>query len=189
MQFLELVERELPAKDFMQGDMGRARTPASSADPAPSARRHVRFRQDSPWNANRVAGERLTWRGRNFIEAFVDVNNCDLVQASMLDLPAGRCRAATETWRPAEPGIEHYHLVCRASAGSSIGVGADNVPLQAGDLWRVDVSTLPAIVRGGCEGGINLVLALARRDARTSARPRAMDLNDFHVANNSGAAA
>lgn len=189
MQFLELVERELPAKDFVQGAIGRPRTPASGQGHALSTRRHVRFRQDSPWNANRAAGESLTWRGRNFIEAFVEVNNSELVQAAMLDLPAGRSCAATEAWRPAEPGIEHYHLVCRASAGSSIGVGADSVALHAGDLWRVDGRELPAIVRGGCEGGANLVFALARRDARASALLMSADLNHFHVANNSGAAA
>jgi hypothetical protein len=187
VQYLEKVEWGLPAKDFVQGNTGRPRMSASSADPALSARRQVRFRQDSPWNANRVAGERLTWRGRNFIEAFVEVNDCNLVQATMLDLPAAQCRVATESWQAAEPGVEHYNLVCRASAGSTMGVGDDTVVLQAGDLWRVDSKYLPAIVRGGSEGGANLVLALARRDTR----PLAMAADKFclHGANNSGAAA
>lgn len=126
-------------------------------------RRRAPFGPSSPWFASRLAGEKLSWRGRNFVEGFAAVNHCNLVQATMVNLCSGQCQILINDGDPAGTRHEYFHLVCKASAGSSLEVGNSVVALQSGELWRLD-SHLFSIVRGGCEGGMHLVLALARRN-------------------------
>jgi hypothetical protein len=166
MQYLEQIERGLPAKDFVLQSQEPGRRGARPGAAAYSARRQIRLRPDSPWRDNLEAAQSLTWRGRNFIEAFAEVNHCELVRASMIDLAAGQCNAAPDSWAGALSSIEHYHLVCRASEGASIQVGDDAAAIRTGDLWRVDGSVFAPTVCGGNEGGLCLVLALARRERR-----------------------
>ncbi|MEY2757396.1 MAG: hypothetical protein RIR33_1174 [Pseudomonadota bacterium] len=164
MQYLEQIERGLPSKDFVlpPANPAGSRTGIASSP----ARRQIRLRPDSPWRDNLEAAQGLTWRGRNFIDAFADVNHYELVQASMIELAPGQCIATPNSWSRVLPSIRHYHLVCRASEGASIEVGDEAVALHTGDLWRVDGSVYPPTVCAGNEGGLYLVLALARRDTR-----------------------
>ena len=164
MQYLEQIERGLPSKDFVlpPANPAHSRTGITSSP----ARRQIRLRPDSPWRDNLEAAQGLTWRGRNFIDAFVDVNHCELVQASMIELAPGQCIATPNSWGRVLPSIKHYHLVCRASVGASIQVGDEAAALRTGDLWRVDGSIFPPSVCAGNEGVLYLVLALAGREAR-----------------------
>ena len=164
MQYLEQIERGLPSKDFVlpPADPARHRTGIASSP----ARRQIRLRSDSPWRDNLEAAQSLTWRGRNFIDAFAEVNHCELVQASMIELAPGQCIATPNSWVSVLPSIAHYHLVCRASEGASIQVGDEAAALRTGDLWRVDGSVFSPSVCAGNEGGLYLVLTLAKREAR-----------------------
>ncbi len=160
MQYLQQIECGLPSTDFV----------VASPDQKPlrhigNGPRQVRLRPNSPWQANRAAGERLTWRGRNFIEGFAAVNHCELVLATVSDLPAGQYQDLIFGGPPAGGLLEHYHFVCDASVGSMMQAGDSVVALRAGDLWRVSNRDARATVRGGCEGGMQLVLVLACRKA------------------------
>lgn len=157
MLFLERMEWDLPARDFVR-------------DQAPTPRRPVHFRPGSPWRNNRAAGERLTWRGRNFIDAFLDTIGCVLIEAAALDLPAGQCCALTETRRSDRRDGQCFHLICKASADASIQVGADTIAPRAGELWRVDDRRFPAVVCGGGGGGMHLMLIAERNAATESTR-------------------
>lgn len=165
MQYLEHLEWGLPAGDFVQSIVSRSQTSSAHTIPSAAATHRTRFGQGSPWHANRAAGEALTWRGRNFIEAFASLKNCELAQATMLDLPAGCCFALGGDCIPAQDAVERYHLICRASADASIRVGHDTATPQTGDIWRIDDRIRSALVYGGAEGGAHLVFALRRRDA------------------------
>jgi len=186
MQYFQRIESGLPIKDFVLagGDRGQ-----SAARPVGEGRRISRLPTESPWRANREAGERLTWRGRNFIEAFVEINHCELARATMFDLRAGQGLLSPVAGAPAGEQIEHYHFVCRASDGSRMQVGDTVVELRAGDLWRVYASSLPRTVHGGCQGGVHLELQLSRRDAGWRAGMIAEGQNFWDHENNSGAAA
>lgn len=177
MLFLERMEWDLPARDFVR-------------DLAPAPRRPVHFRPGSPWRNNRAAGERLTWRGRNFIDAFLDTIGCVLIEAAALDLPAGQCCALTETRRSDRRDGQCFHLICKASVDASIQVGADTIAPRAGDLWRVDDRRFPAVVCGGGGGGMHLMLIAERNAATTSfsendngieASAEGVDLNPWWV--------
>lgn len=159
MQHLQQIEWGLPSKDFVPAGVGRGCSPVRRAC---EGRRMARFKPGSPWHTNREAGERLTWRGRNFIEAFAEINHCDVVRATMFDLLAGHSLHSPFGGALQYEHLEYFHFVCGASEGSLLQVGGSAVALHAGDLWRVHRGDLRAIVHGAREGGRHLVLELVR---------------------------
>lgn len=159
LRFFELMESGLPSESFM------VQPPVAALPNTVIPRRRVRFRADSPWKGNRKAGEKLTWRGRSFVEAFAEVNRREIVQATLMDMPAGGSHVAVESWRPSATKLERYHFICRTSEGAYMRVGDERVMPQVGELWRIDDRTNPAIIRGGLNGSLHLVLALAPLEA------------------------
>ncbi len=132
-------------------------------------RRRVRFRADSPWKSNRKEGEKLTWRGRRFVEAFAEVNRRDIIQATLMNLPAGGGHVAVEGWRPGPSDVERFHFICGTSEGAYIRIGEERITPVTGELWRVDDRFHPAIIRGGLSGSVHLVLELAPQDPAIAA--------------------
>lgn len=163
LRHFELMEAGLPSESFM------APPPIAAIPGTVTPRRRVRFRADSPWKANRKAGEKLSWRGRSFVEAFAEVNRREIVQATLMDLPAGGGHVAVEGWRPGNSNFERYHFICHTSEGAYIRVGEERIVPNAGELWRIDDHFNPAIVRGGLLGSLHLVLVLAPLDAVNAA--------------------
>ncbi|MFZ4604589.1 MAG: hypothetical protein ACOYM8_19295, partial [Caulobacterales bacterium] len=108
MQQFQKIECGLPSKDFVLQGLDQA---PSSVRRGGEGRRVTRFRTGSPWHANRAAGERLTWRGRNLIEAFAAINHCDLVRATMFDLSAGQCLQSLFGGAPTGDPFRFYHFV------------------------------------------------------------------------------
>jgi hypothetical protein len=186
MQRFQKIECGLPSKDFVLQGLDKA---PSSVRCGGEGRRVARFRTGSPWQANREAGARLTWRGRNFIEAFAAINHCDLVRATMVDLSARQSLQLLVGGAPTGDPFRFYHFVCEASAGSRMQVGENAVTLRTGDLWRLYGDNLPVIVHGGRKGGIYMELVLARRHAGWDAGLMAEDQNCGGRENNSRAAA
>lgn len=81
-RYLELVESDLPAASFVvDRDVGPKQV-----------HRPLRFGPTSPWKVNRDAGERLSWRGRNFVEAFAELNRAEVLHAVMIDVQPGQMR-------------------------------------------------------------------------------------------------
>jgi hypothetical protein len=159
----ELMESGLPSESFL------TRAPVAALPGTVMPRRRVRFRADSPWRTNRKAGEKLTWRGRSFVEAFAEVNRREIVQATMMDLPAGGGHVAIEGWRPGNSNLERFHFICHTSEGAYIRIGEERITPKSGELWRIDDRFNPAIVRGGLTGSLHLVLVLATQDGALAA--------------------
>lgn len=152
MRYFELMESGLPAETFM-----------ACSEVAPGqARRRVRFRPNSPWKNNRKVGERLSWRGRSFVEAFADVNRRDILKASMIELQPGQAHVALDTWRPGHTNEERFHFVCQSSEGAYMRIGEEQSLVTPGDLWRVDDQFHPAVLRAGVGVSLHLVLVLSR---------------------------
>lgn len=186
MELLRQIESGLPCKDFAPAGGYRA---SLSRHGGGARRQKFRARPGSPWEANREAGACLSWRGRNFVEAFAAINRCELVQARMFQLFPGQWLAPKAEETPAVGMLEHYHLVCGASAGSTLQVGATVVNLRAGDLWQIGECGLPTIIHGGCEGGVHLSLFLARRHFATAPDSPANREKLWEPKNKAGAAA
>jgi len=186
MHYLQQIECGLPTKDLVLAG-GPCEQP--SVGGVSEGRRRARFKPGSPRRANGDAGQRLTWRGRNFIEAFAAINHCDLVLATMLDLLPGEVHVLPAHGAPSAKRLRYYHLVCGASPGSEMRAGYNWVALRAGDFWRVQGAQLPRIVRGGCEGGLHLEIVLALRFAPPRAGLMAEDENFGGRQNKSSAAA
>ena len=163
MRYFELMESGLPSESFM------VQPPIAALPNTVMPRRRVRFRADSPWKSNRKAGEKLTWRGRSFVEAFAEVNRREIAQAVVMDLPAGGGHVAVEGWRPGPGNVERYHFICQTSDGAYIRIGEERITPKAGELWRIDDRVHPAIIRGGLAGSVHLVLELAPLDVVTHA--------------------
>lgn len=159
LRFFELMESGLPSESFM------VQPPVAAMPGTVIPRRRVRFRADSPWKSNRKAGEKLTWRGRSFVEAFAEVNRREIVQAALMDMPAGGGHVAVEGWRPSNTRLERYHFICKTSEGAYMRVGEERVTPKVGELWKIDDRANPAIIRGGLSGSVHLVLVLAPLDA------------------------
>lgn len=159
MRYFELMESGLPSESFL------APPPIAVLPNTATPRRRVRFRADSPWKNNRKAGEKLTWRGRSFVEAFAEVNRREIVQATLMNLPAGGGHVAVEGWRPGPNDVERFHFICDTSDGAYIRVDEERIIPKIGELWRVDDRFHPAIIRGGLAGSVHLVLELTRQDA------------------------
>lgn len=162
MRYFELMESGLPSESFV------VQPPVAALPNTIIPRRRVRFRADSPWKSNRKAGEKLTWRGRSFVEAFAEVNRREIAQATLMDLPAGGGHVAVEGWRPGPTSVERYHFICQTSDGAYIRIGEERITPKAGELWRIDDRFHPAIVRGGLAGSVHLVLELAKLDELTA---------------------
>jgi hypothetical protein len=162
MRYFELMESGLPSESFV------VQPPVAALPNTIIPRRRVRFRADSPWKSNRKAGEKLTWRGRSFVEAFAEVNRREIAQATLMDLPAGGGHVAVEGWRPCPTSVERYHFICQTSDGAYIRIGEERITPKAGELWRIDDRFHPAIVRGGLAGSVHLVLELAKLDELTA---------------------
>ncbi len=159
MRYFELMESGLPSEGFLV-------QPSIKAVPNTVVpRRRVRFRADSPWKNNRKAGEKLTWRGRSFVEAFAEVNRREIVQATLMNLSAGGGHVAVEGWRPGPSDVERFHFICLTSDGADIRIGEERITPVTGELWRVDDRFHPAIIRGGLAGSVHLVLELTPQDA------------------------
>lgn len=154
LRYFELMEAGLPSESFM------VRPPIAALPNTVMPRRRVRFRADSAWKSNRKAGEKLTWRGRSFVEAFAEVNRREIVRATVMDLPAGGGHVAVEGWRPGPSNVERYHFICETSDGAYIRIGEERVTPKVGELWRIDDRFHPAIIRGGLAGSVHLVLEL-----------------------------
>lgn len=154
LRYFELMESGLPSESFM------VQPPVAALPNTVVPRRRVRFRADSPWKNNRKAGEKLTWRGRSFVEAFAEVNRREIVQATLMDLPAGGGHVAVEGWRAGPSNVDRYHFICETSEGAYIRVGEERITPKAGELWRIDDRFHPAIIRGGLAGSVHLVLEL-----------------------------
>ena len=154
LRYFELMESGLPSESFM------VQPPVAALPNTVVPRRRVRFRADSPWKNNRKAGEKLTWRGRSFVEAFAEVNRREIVQATLMDLPAGGGHVAVEGWRAGPSNVDRYHFICETSEGAYIRIGEERITPKAGDLWRIDDRFHPAIIRGGLAGSVHLVLEL-----------------------------
>lgn len=159
MRYFELMESGLPSESFL------VQPPVAALPNTVMPRRRVRFRVDSPWRNNRKAGEKLTWRGRSFVEAFAEVNRREIVQATLMDLPAGGGHVAVEGWRPGPTNVERYHFICETSDGAYIRVGEERITPKTGELWRIDDRFHPAIIRGGLAGSVHLVLELTSQHA------------------------
>ncbi len=156
MRFFELLESGLPPEQFV------VMPPAARRDGDPAPRRpRVRFRPNSPWTKNRAAGQRLTWRGRSFVEAFAEVNKREILEASFLDLSEGKELVALGGWRPGQPQLERYHFVCRTSEGASMAIAGERAQPRPGELWRINDKFHPAVLRGGVSGSLHLTLVLA----------------------------
>ncbi|MEQ1783133.1 MAG: hypothetical protein ABMA14_17385 [Hyphomonadaceae bacterium] len=154
MRYFELMEAGLPSESFL------VQPPVAALPNTVMPRRRVRFRIDSPWRNNRKAGEKLTWRGRSFVEAFAEVNRRQIVRATLMDLPVGGGHVAVEGWRPGPTNVERYHFICETSEGAYIRVGEERITPKPGELWRIDDRFHPAIIRGGLAGSVHLVLEL-----------------------------
>lgn len=124
-------------------------------------RRRVRFRPNSPWKSNRKVGERLSWRGRSFVEAFADVNHRQILKASLIELQPGQAHVALDSWRPGHTQDERYHFICTSSEGAYMRIGEEHAPLTPGDLWRVDDQFHPVILRAGAAESIHMVLVMS----------------------------
>jgi hypothetical protein len=151
MRYFELMESDLPSEQFLlepEANNGRAK-------------RRIRFRPNSAWSRHKKVGQRLTWRGRSFVEAFAEVNRREIMDASFLDLSVGKGHVALETWRSGQSQFERYHFICQASEGAYMRVGEERVTPCAGELWRIDDRFHPAVLRGGIAGSVHLVLLLA----------------------------
>lgn len=159
MRYFELMEFGLPSESFL------VQPPIAALPNTVTPRRRVRFRADSPWKSNRKAGEKLTWRGRSFVEAFAEVNRREIFQADLINLPAGGGHVAVEGWRPGPSNIDRYHFICETSEGAYIRIGEERITPKPGELWRVDDRFHPAIIRGGLSGSVHLVLELTPQDA------------------------
>lgn len=170
MHYLQQIECGLPAEDLV---LAGVPCNQQSTGGVSEGRRRARFKPGSPWRANCDAGQRLSWRGRNFIEAFAAINHCDLVLATMFALVPGEIRVLPPHGSPGAQRQRYYHLVCGASPGGEMRLGDNLVALRAGDFWRVQGAQLPRIVRGGCEGGLHLEIVLALRHAPPRAGPMA----------------
>ena len=155
MRFFELMESGLPAEHFLACSDSRPGQP----------RRRVRFRPNSPWKNNRVVGERLSWRGRSFVEAFAEVNRREILRASLIELQPGQAHVALDAWRPGQNTDERYHFVCQSGEGAYMRIGEDHAQLTPGDLWRVDDQFHPAVLRAGAGTSLHLVLVLGRDGA------------------------
>lgn len=158
LRFFELMESGLPSESFL------VQPPVAAVPGTVTPRRRVRFRADSPWKANRKAGEKLTWRGRSFVEAFAEVNRREIVQATLMEMPAGGGHVAVEGWRSSSSKAERYHFICKTSEGAYMRVGDERITPQVGELWKIDDRASPAIIRGGLNGSLHLVLVLAPID-------------------------
>lgn len=156
----ELMEYGLPAECFL----------ACSEIVPGRARRRVRFRSNSPWKLNRHVGERLSWRGRSFVEAFAEVNRREILRAVLIELPKGQAYVALDVWRPDQAGEEHYNFVCQCGEDAYIQIGEENAPVNVGELWRVDDQLQPAVLRAGSGPSLHLVLVLGRERAVTCPR-------------------
>ena len=154
MRYFELMESGLPADSFM----------ACECEPGQMKRR-VRFRPNSPWKNNRKVGERLSWRGRSFVEAFADVNRREILRATLIELQADQAHVALDAWQPGTAHDERFHFVCQSSAGAYMRIGEENVLLNAGDMWRVDDRFHPAVLRAGAGPSLHLLLVLSRDGA------------------------
>ena len=155
MRCFELMESGLPAESFMA---------CCDAEPG-QPRRRVRFRPNSPWKNNRKVGERLSWRGRSFVEAFADVNRREILRATLIELQADQAHVALDAWQPGTAHDERFHFVCQSSAGAYMRIGEENVLLNAGDMWRVDDRFHPAVLRAGAGPSLHLLLVLSRDGA------------------------
>lgn len=157
MRCFELMEYGLPAERFLD---------CSEIVPG-RARRRVRFRPNSPWKLNRHVGERLSWRGRNFVEAFAEVNHREILRAMLIELQQGQACVSRDVWGPGQAGEEYYHFVCRCGEDAYIQIGEENAPVNVGELWRVDDQLQPAVLRAGSGPSLHLVLVLGRERAVT----------------------
>lgn len=151
MRYFELMESGLPAETFM----------ACEYEPG-QVKRRVRFRPNSPWKNNRKVGERLSWRGRSFVEAFAEVNRREIVKAALIELQAEQAHVALDAWQPGTANDERFHFVCQSSPGAYMRIGEEDVLLNAGDMWRVDDRFHPAVVRAGAGSTVLLLLVLSR---------------------------
>ncbi len=148
---LELVESGLPAASFVvDRDVG-----------SKQIHRPLRFRPTSPWNRNRDAGERLNWRGRNFVEAFAELNRCEILQATMIDVQPQQTKAVCDEHRRSNLSEHHYLFICQTGEGAHLRVGEGCVPAVIGELWRVNTQFPPVLLRAGA--GPSLLLAFALR--------------------------
>lgn len=155
MRHFELMESGLRADSFM-----------ACCDVEPGqAKRRVRFRPNSPWKNNRKVGERLSWRGRSFVEAFADVNRREILKAALVELRPEQVHVALDAWKPGMGNEERFHFVCQSSPGAYMRIGEEDVPLNAGDMWRVDDRFHPAVVRAGAGATVLLLLVLSRDGA------------------------
>lgn len=153
----ELMEYGLPAERFL----------ARSEIVPGRARQRVRFRPNSPWKLNRHVGERLSWRGRSFVEAFAEVNHREILRAVLIELPQRQAYVALDVWPPGQLDEEHYHFVCQCGEDAYIQIGEENAAVNAGELWRVDDQLQPAVLRAGSGPSLHLVLVLGRERAVT----------------------
>lgn len=160
MRYFELMESGLPAERFIVNQP----VSFSKAVDANGVRRRVRFRPNSPWLRNRKTGERLTWRGRSFVEAFAEVNRRDIIAATFLELSAGKGHVPVDNWRQDNSDHERYHFICQTSEGAYLRVGEDRIQPEAGQLWRIDDRTHPAVLGSGSAGSLHLVLVLAQQE-------------------------
>ena len=154
MRYFELMESGLPADSFM----------ACECEPGQMKRR-VRFRPNSPWKNNRKVGERLSWRGRSFVEAFADVNRREILKAALIELQPGQAHVAMDAWQPGTANGERFHFICQSSEGAYMRIGEEDVLLSAGDMWRVDDRFHPAVLRAGAGSSLHLLLVLSQGDA------------------------
>ena len=147
---LELVESGLPAESFViDRDVG-----------SKQIHRPLRFRPTSPWNRNRDAGERLSWRGRNFVEAFAELNRCEILRATMIDVQPGQTKVVWDECRRGNLSEHHYHFICQTGEGAHLRVGEGCVPAVIGELWRVDTRFHPIMLRAGVRPSLHLAFAL-----------------------------
>ena len=127
MRYFEWMESGLPSESFIV-------QPPFAALPNAIIRVAGSFPARLAWKNNRKAGEKLTWRGRSFVEAFAEVNRREIAQATLMDLPAGGGHVAVEGWRPGPSSVERYHFICQTSDGTYIRIGEERITPKAGEL-------------------------------------------------------
>lgn len=155
MRYFELMESGLPAASFL-----------ACTDLAPGeVHRRARFRQGSPWKHNRPAGERLSWRGRSFVEAFADINGCKILQAALIDVQSGRAHVALEAWQAGKTADQKFHFICQSSDGAHMRIGDEHVVVTAGDLWRVNDRLFPVVLHAGTQPSLSLAFVMGRDSA------------------------
>jgi len=152
------MESGLPAESFM-----------ACCDVEPGkAKRRVRFRPNSFWKNNRKVGERLSWRGRSFVEAFADVNRREILKAALVELRPEQVHVALDAWKQGTTNDERFHFVCQSSPGAYMRIGEEDVQTRGtcGASMIASIRLCCAPARGRAFTSSSRSAVMARRRSR-----------------------